>query len=378
MLTLDIFCKVIDNYGDAGVCLHLARTLSQQEVKVTLWCDQLKVLEQIQNHKDTSTPNLQLKEWPLLTKYDCPDAVINAFNCRLDPAVIKAIQTKERSGQPAVVINLDYLSAEDWVEGCHGLTSPADGISCYYFFPGFTNKTGGLNVDPDFVKQCKANLHKIALENSPHSAHTKTDQNITLFSYKNPALMPLLNSFTNSSIPRVLTVFQGLALDNLNQLLSLNLHAGETIQLGELTIHASAMVEQQEYDDYLLNNQCNLVRGEDSIIRAMHTGRPFLWQIYKQEENAHIVKLESFLDRMYSVLSSSKDLTGTEWEKDFSYLKQCMLAYNEAASYPDNFTFEQFIQNTQALFYNFAQYLCAQAPLSARLLAFIKEKLDRV
>lgn len=376
MLTIDIFCKVIDNYGDAGVCLHLARTLSQKEVKVTLWCDQLKVLEQIQNHKDSSTPTLQLKEWRLLTTYDCPDAVINAFNCHLDPAVLHAIQAKERSGKPAVVINLDYLSAEDWVEGCHGLTSYADGISCYYFFPGFTNKTGGLNVDPTFVKQCKANLQKIVLETIQHAEQKKTAQNITLFSYNNPALIPLLNSFTNSSNPIVLTVFQGLALDNLNHLLSLNLHSGQSLQLGKLTIHASAMVEQQEYDNYLLTNQCNLVRGEDSIIRAMHTGRPFLWQIYKQEENAHIVKLESFLYRMHSVLSTSKDLAASTWEKDFFYLKQCMLAYNEAAPYPDNFSFEQFMQHTKPLFYHFAQYLCSQEPLSVRLLAFIEEKLN--
>lgn len=406
MLNLDIFCNVIDNYGDAGVCLHLARTLSQQGLHVRLWCDQLDTLNQILNQQDQNLEHLEIKNWQPLSNYECPDIIINAFNCRLDPITIQKIQERAQNQnllqsttqtlapsqqqdptqqqntnlcsnlcqKPVVVINLDYLSAEDWIESCHGLTSFADGISCYYFFPGFTKKTGGLNVEPTFINKCRKNLQYLA----EHKAPTTTQ--ISLFSYHNnelkPLLAPLLEEGADSST--ICKVFKGLSLDNLNHLLNLNLEPEQSYTQGQLIVKALPMLQQEEYDEILLNSTCNLVRGEDSIIRAMHTGHPFLWQIYKQEENAHIVKLEAFLNRMHSILKDEAQhiaALSSNLEDDFEYLKQCMLAYNAAAAYPDDFSLDRFIQRTNKLFFYFAQYLCQQTPLSVRMLAFIKDKL---
>ena len=40
--TWDIFCSVVDNYGDIGVCWRLARQLSSElEQSVRLWVDDL-------------------------------------------------------------------------------------------------------------------------------------------------------------------------------------------------------------------------------------------------------------------------------------------------------------------------------------------------
>ena len=40
----------------------------------------------------------------------------------------------------------------------------------------------------------------------------------------------------------------------------------------------------------------NLVRGEDSLVRALWAGQPFVWHIYPQHDNAHHAKLDAFLD----------------------------------------------------------------------------------
>ncbi|HET9045379.1 MAG TPA: elongation factor P maturation arginine rhamnosyltransferase EarP, partial [Casimicrobiaceae bacterium] len=38
----DVFCKVVDNFGDAGVCWRLARQLvAEHDLAVTLWIDVL-------------------------------------------------------------------------------------------------------------------------------------------------------------------------------------------------------------------------------------------------------------------------------------------------------------------------------------------------
>jgi len=39
----------------------------------------------------------------------------------------------------------------------------------------------------------------------------------------------------------------------------------------------------------------NIVRGENSLCQALITGKPVLWDIYKESNNAHIEKIEDFL-----------------------------------------------------------------------------------
>ena len=74
------------------------------------------------------------------------DVVIEGFGARLPAGYIDAMAA--RSPQP-VWINLEYLSAESWVEGCHGLPSPQPRLPLtkYFFFPGFTPATGGLLME---------------------------------------------------------------------------------------------------------------------------------------------------------------------------------------------------------------------------------------
>ena len=42
----------------------------------------------------------------------------------------------------------------------------------------------------------------------------------------------------------------------------------------------------------------NLVRGEDSLVRALWAGKPMVWQIYPQHDAAHHHKLEAFLNML--------------------------------------------------------------------------------
>jgi uncharacterized repeat protein (TIGR03837 family) len=55
-------------------------------------------------------------------------------------------------------------------------------------------------------------------------------------------------------------------------------------------------MNQLEYDQLLQKCDLNFVRGEGSLIRAIWAGKPFVWHIYQQEEDAHMIKLQAFLD----------------------------------------------------------------------------------
>lgn len=408
---IDIFCKVIDNYGDAGVCLHLARSLTTLQYQVRLFCDHMEVLSAIATPADWGNEHLQLGPWAEAATYQPAPVVICAFGCALDKALTEVIQ---QNAAPVCIINLEYLSAENWVEGCHTLTSPVDSTTRYFFFPGFTAKTGGLNVDPRFKAQCQETLSHLraalALQQSQEPTTQQAPQTVTasvrtmtLFGYHNPALLPLLKSLQRDSMPTQITVFTGLALDNLNELLHLQLKEGNTHHEGQVTFTVSNMVDQDRYDQLLLQHDFNLVRGEDSIVRAMHTGHPFLWQIYPQEESAHIIKLQSFLTRMREINlhcqellaatepapeapngdsdSKSKQppqgyipLTQDEVKAGMAEIEAVMLAYNEAQEWPQDFNCAAFVARTAPLYWNLAAYLCLQPTLAERLDEFIRQQ----
>jgi uncharacterized repeat protein (TIGR03837 family) len=146
----DIFGKVVDNFGDAGVGWRLARQLASEHAQdVTLWQDDLATLARIapgvDPHKDVqSAAGVTVRRWnePLADPRPA-DVVVEAFGCGLPPAYVAAMARARPA--PAWLI-LEYLSAETWVDGAHGLTSPHPQFSLprRFFFPGFTAKTGGL------------------------------------------------------------------------------------------------------------------------------------------------------------------------------------------------------------------------------------------
>ena len=80
------------------------------------------------------------------------------------------------------------------------------------------------------------------------------------------------------------------------------LRAGETVRRGALELRILPFVEQARYDALLWACDLNFVRGEDSFVRAQWAARPLVWHIYVQEEAAHLVKLDAFLDRYCAAL----------------------------------------------------------------------------
>jgi len=58
--------------------------------------------------------------------------------------------------------------------------------------------------------------------------------------------------------------------------------------------HQIPFVAQSEFDELLAQYDVLFVRGEDSFVRAQLAGKPFIWQIYPTEDNAHTENLPAF------------------------------------------------------------------------------------
>lgn len=302
--TWDIFCRVIDNYGDIGVCWRLARQLAHEHpLQVRLWVDEIAVLQHIwpsvTNRPYQEVEGVDIHIWQGTFDDVIPaDVVVEAFACELPAHYLTAM--KRRITAPHW-FNLEYLSAEDWVEGCHGLLSmhPQLGLKKMFFFPGFTLKTGGLLKERSLLEDRDQFLASNSLQSQFWQTlgitPEKDEMVVSLFGYENAAIASLLDGWIQSTQPILCLIPASKILPSVNEHLAQTLVTGDEFTQGSLRIKIIPFLTQREYDHLLWVSDINFIRGEDSFVRAQWAEKPFIWHIYPQDDDIHMVKLDAFL-----------------------------------------------------------------------------------
>jgi uncharacterized repeat protein (TIGR03837 family) len=347
----DIFCRVIDNFGDVGVCWRLSAELSRRGEQVRLWLDDPQALGWMApGALEGQVSGIEVLHWttPLHMPAALPpaDVWIEAFGCEPPPECINDLANRVAQGQAAPVwINLEYLSAEPYVERSHRLPSPVmsgplRGLTKWFFYPGFTERTGGLLREPDLLQRqaafdAEAWLHGIGL--SPSSPRA------SLFCYEPAALPEVLRQAAQASSQWLVTPGRAWRAAQANP---------------EGQLHALPLLTQPGFDHLLWACDLNFVRGEDSLVRALWAGQPFVWQIYPQHDDAHHAKLQAFLD----------------WLQAPPTLRALHLAWNGIGKaspvWPDAATLNGWRDCVQAA----RQRLLAQPDLASQLGRFAQEK----
>lgn len=315
----DVFCTVIDNFGDIGVCWRLARQLvTEHGHQVRLWVDDLTSFAPLCPGLDPALAQQQfagveIRHWTApFPETEPADVVIEAFGCALPEIYVASMaQRKEQTGIAPYWINLEYLSAESWVAECHGLSSPHPRLPLtkHFFIPGFDQNSAGLLRERELLARHAGFDARQWWEDSggSGSAPATGQLAISLFAYENRAVANLLDAWAKGRQGILCLVPESRVLKSVSDALGKSLAAGETTRQGALELHVRPFVRQEAYDDLLLACDLNFVRGEDSLVRAIWAGKPFVWHIYAQDEDAHIVKLDAFLDRYCVGLSPEAD-----------------------------------------------------------------------
>ncbi len=306
----DIFCAVVDNFGDIGVCWRLARQLAgEQGAAVRLWVDKLESFQALCPQVDCrlavqTLQGVEVRRWSPVFEQDATivpaEVVVEGFGCRLPAGYLAAMAA--RTPQP-VWINLEYLSAEDWVESHHRMPSPHPQLPLvkYFFFPGFTEHTGGLSVERNLASRREAFQRDPAAVNAFRAAigvaPAQTDTLVTsLFCYEDAAVPELLDAWTKGASNIECLVPAGPPLRRAAALTG-PLRPGEIWRGGSLQITAIPFLDQDAYDRLLWASDLNFVRGEDSFVRAQLAARPLVWQAYAQDAGAHLLKIDAFFGR---------------------------------------------------------------------------------
>jgi uncharacterized repeat protein (TIGR03837 family) len=296
----DIFCRIVDNFGDIGVCWRLARQLhTDHGLQVRLWVDNWGVAQQfIPRLKNSShIDGVTILNWSDSADFaQAAEVVIEAFACGLPECYLTAMQAQKSNW-----INLEYLSAEPWVDDFHGKPSPqTNGLTRHFYFPGFTEETGGLLRE-----------HNV-LTIDPLENYVSSVLKVSLFCYPNASIHDLLNALQANHQAVHVFVPESSILPNVASFFNLaTVKAGDICSKDNLTVEILHFLSQQSYDALLCECDLNFVRGEDSWVRAIWAGKPFIWQPYLQSENTHIKKLKAFIDLFYDDCEQKEVLWNT-------------------------------------------------------------------
>ena len=298
----DVFCKVIDNLGDAGVCWRLSRQLvAEYGWAVCLYIDHPAALNGLAPGWDSRADyGVRVETWNERTAFDTVPAqvVIEAFACELPQRYVDLMWS---APLPPVWINLEYLSAETWIDDCHGRPSPhpRGRLLKHFFLPGFSTDSGGLLRERDYRTRresfsVRAFRHEFGLPEKTEGL------SISLFCYPGAPTTELLQQLSVSPTP-------------IELLLPGAEQATET--RGNLHLISLPFLPQSRFDELLWSCDLNFVRGEDSFVRAQLAGKPFVWNIYPQDENTHLRKLDAFLGRyLNNAADVGADGTAPLWQ----------------------------------------------------------------
>ena len=302
-----LFCTVIDNYGDIGVSWRLAQCL-QRELgwRVCLWVDDITALRTL--CPDLPEPpcfyeHIRIHGWQAgisaqgLDTSPLPQIVIETFACTLPPAVHSIMQ----QARP-LWLNWEYLSAEASNERFHALPSlQADGLQKYFWFMGFSEKSGGLLREQNYAE---LSLADTAALRRKLQLPDKTAPEWLLFGYNSPVWCDWLEMWCRHGEPVTLLLPGSRIIDSLKNGGNIPPQAlmqpGESFQTASVTLTRIPFVPQRDFDRLLHLADGLMVRGEDSFVRAQLSGKPFFWHIYPQEEMVHLDKLDAFWQKAYA------------------------------------------------------------------------------
>ena len=289
--SIDIFCEIIDNFGDIGVVYRISKELKKifQNVRIRIVLNRLEEFKAINKKvKDVDYQEIDglicvtekyVKE--NMESFGVSDVFIEAFGCNVPEEYVKA--AKENS---KLWINLEYLSGEKWIEDFHLCESLIDSktLKKIFFMPGFSEKSGGVIIDSGFLERMKYGKEN---RDEVFKKYFKD------FDLKDKFLL-LMGEKTQKSFSEILK-------KNLTE------DYGNIVKYGKITMIYSDFFSQEEYEEIISASDFNFTRGEDSFVRGIVLGKPFMWHIYLQEEKAHMDKIKAFTERFKESVEVSEE-----------------------------------------------------------------------
>jgi uncharacterized repeat protein (TIGR03837 family) len=336
--SIDIFCRVVDNFGDAGVVYRFANECkrARPHCRVRVFIDDVTTLHCMVPGIDPSKTAQELDSvayysWNAMTEglvgEGTAEVLVEAFACYLPEPVLEAACRR-----PTVIINLEHLSAEPWVEGYHlkeSLTG-REMLKKYFYMPGFTKETGGViigatgNPPSDAGdRERNAFFGELLGSRGVSAGDVRGALFGTVFTYLR-GFDTLLTDLRATGGDIVVLVLGEKSAEGMASALtrSATTRIGSSAYAtGAVRVIIMPFLPQQQYDRLLGMADFNFVRGEDSLVRAVLSAKPFVWNAYVQENAYQRIKVKAFLDVFRGYFDD---------EDAYAHYRELLMRFNDA------------------------------------------------
>ena len=347
----DIFVRVIDNFGDAGIAWRLAKDLAGRGSSVRLIIDDPSPLSFMTDNLRTG--NIRVIQWDIFSEsgnFSLPNLIIEMFACRLPENYLQACISSPIAPK---FVNYDYFSAEDWVDRFNGLDSihPRYRTKKTNFFPGISPRSTPFIIEEDYAERKKSFDRAQFRKNAGADGFV-----IFFFAYPFFPTSALSKSVNRTKRHCTLLLAKGEA----------SRHLASVIVNPLVNVVELPYFRQETLDEILWASDVNIVRGEDSAQRAMLAGKPFLWNIYHTPDNAHEAKISAFTDKAREYMGSSPEL---------GLWKKAVLSVNKKDCCPE--ILSRFLEASSGMspsFEKFSLLMASRGTFAGRLAQILKNR----
>ena len=384
-MQISILCKVVDNFGDIGVVYRLAKQLKKINPKntINLIVDNLESFNKICSAVQCG---LEMQNIEGLNVYDwnAADFCHKAFSRKdgeLMPVILECFQCgrpdwmerilfEEKLQRTVHIIMIDYLTAEKYAEDFHCLKSLTRSakVQKVNFMPGFTEKTGGLVIDADWLEVPEWK------ENGPVLVFTY-ERDWTSFIQGCLSAASRWGDLPEPSYKSKLFLAQGRGKESFLAAVRNVVESSQRECIENSFIEELPYLNQSEWDRVMKSCSALVIRGEESMSRACLSGIPFIWHAYPQSDEYQLVKVKALLERMKPHFD----------EADFEIVEKVWLEINSSddciasrgAEKLSNSYYDFFASVPRLVsgFQDFARSLRKNGDLAYNLMTYI-EKLD--
>lgn len=403
---ITILCKVVDNFGDIGVAWRLCRRLAkiQSKYKLCLIVDDLEAFSKIEDrlpghlaaprNDDSSVIASEAKQsiniddieiFPWKDDALCHEVfsqndgerlsiILELFQCGR-PDWMERILFEEKLQRTVHIIMIDYLTAEKYAEDFHCLKSLTRSakVQKVNFMPGFTEKTGGLVIDADWLEVPEWK------ENGPVLVFTyERDWRSLLEGWLSTTVVPVVECPKGvskpHSAPRIL-VAQGRGKESFLAAVRNVVESSQRECIENSFIEELPYLNQSEWDRVMKSCSALVIRGEESMSRACLSGIPFIWHAYPQSDEYQLVKVKALLERMKPHFDEADfEIVEKVW-LEINSSDECIASRGAEQLSNSYYDFFASVPRLVSGFQDFARSLRKNGDLAYNLMTYI-EKLD--
>lgn len=269
---IDFYVDVIDNFWDLGFAINLIFIMLKNDSKleIRLFSNDEKLYKNMVKN-NIFIKNIVYFDLKEIYKFEPNNLIFNFFDRKIDFDFLKSKNYEIK------LINFSYFLMHKWVETLH-LTNYRDkNIEITHFVPSLLKNTWWVLINRELNIYSKNDLISFFKDKYNLSIDINIETKfVSVFVYFD-TLNEILDSFDDDKITYFIFWYPNIKIENKN-------------------IIIMPFLELTDYNNFLSICDINFVRGENSLISSILSWKPTLWDIYKEKNNAHIEKIDDFID----------------------------------------------------------------------------------